>query len=240
MLDVASFDVRNDNAATSIAFDVDPSIDTACFTVSDPILVVSQVARKNNTPVISLVDVTCVDISRADNVSTFHGNADISSLVGFTNIDDIIANVAVNDNTNIHIFGDACTDKTTVYIKDVAGDDTGCDDVRDTIRIIAVTCIDAGDASAYTSDNVISVNYLTQHNSTVSDNTTIIIIAVTCIDADDASADVAGNDAITFIFRDAILSFTAEYASIVVSQNGTTTIFIIDVTCVVDSFLPWT
>ena len=163
MLDVASFHVCNDNVATSIAVNVDPSIDGVCFTVSDPIRIVSQdgicirivnVARKNCTPAISLVDVTCVDVPCTDKVTTFHSNANIISLVDVTNIDDIIANVAVNDNTNIH--------------------------VRETIRIIAVTCIDADDASADTRDNVISVYYLTQHDITVSDNTTIRIIAVTC------------------------------------------------------------
>ena len=69
------------------------------FIVFNPILIVSQdgicirivnVACKNKTPVFSLVDVTCVDISLTDDVTTFHGNADISSLVDVTNIDDII------------------------------------------------------------------------------------------------------------------------------------------------------
>ena len=105
------------------------------FTVFNPILIVSQdgicihivnVACKNKTPVFSLVDVTCVDISLTDDVTTFHG----------------IANVAVNDSTNIHIFGDA------------------------TIIIIAVTCINANDASIVVSQ---------------SGTTTIIIIDVTCI-----------------------------------------------------------
>mgnify|MGYP006156566053 CR=1 FL=1 len=121
------------------------------FIVFNPILIVSQdgicirivnVACKNKTPVFSLVDVTCVDISLTDDVTTFHGNADISSLVDVTNIDDIIVNVAVNDSTDIHIFGDA------------------------TIIIIAVTCINADDASIVVSQ---------------SGTTTIIIIDVACI-----------------------------------------------------------
>ena len=108
------------------------------FIVFNPILIVSQdgicirivnVACKNKTPVFSLVDVTCVDISLTDDVTTFHGNADISSLVDVTNIDDIIVNVAVNDSTDIHIFGDA------------------------TIIIIAVTCINADDASIVVSQS---------------------------------------------------------------------------------------
>ena len=105
----------------------------------------------------------------------------IDVTIAWNNNTSIIANVAVNDSTNIHIFCDACTDKTTVYIKDVAGIDTGCDDnthiafeiiefssidVRDTIIIIAITCINADDASIVVSQ---------------SGTTTIIIIVVTCI-----------------------------------------------------------
>ena len=119
----------------------------------------------------------------------------IDVTIAWNNNTSIIANVAVNDSTNIHIFGDACTDKTTVYIKDVAGIDTVCDndtrlacdnDTHITFEIIAFSCIDV--------------------------RGTIIIIAVTCINADDAS--------------------------IVISQSGTTTIFIIDVTCIMDSLFP--
>ena len=49
-----------------------------------------------------------VNVPGTDNTTTCKANPDISSLADVTYIDDIIANFIVNDNTDIHIFGDAC------------------------------------------------------------------------------------------------------------------------------------
>ena len=66
--------------------------------------------------------------------------------------------IARNNNTSIFVID--------IVLSSVVTHDFSCIDVRDTIRIIAVTCIDADDASIVVSRN---------------GTTTIFIIDVTCI-----------------------------------------------------------